>query len=237
MERAKKKEEEDKPLEFKTHLKPINQKFNKIYYEMKRKNDKKKEDFKIFAEVVKQYEIRECKFQPNLNEEDEGEGEIKIKHRKLNSCELIQRLYDNEIKNRIKKKEDLEQKYKPTFKPKINDISIEISNRRKIKLNNKSNKKNNINYKSSINSYTKRHNNSALKRKNKKFDIALKKREKSVNNRNITDINIENKNKENNNIVNINSELINYNNNDKNNEDNMPKKETREKNDISENEN
>ena len=77
LERAKKKEEEDKPLEFKTHLKPNNQKFNKVYYEMKRKNDKKKEDFKIFAEVVRQYEIRECKFQPNLNDEDIEEGETK----------------------------------------------------------------------------------------------------------------------------------------------------------------
>ena len=228
LERAKKKEEEDKPLEFKTHLKPNNQKFNKVYYEMKRKNDKKKEDFKIFAEVVRQYEIRECKFQPNLNDEDIEEGETKIKHRKLNSCELIQRLYDNEIKNRIKKKEDLEQKYKPTFKPKINDISIEISNRRKLKLKSRIDEKSNINDKSSINAYTKRQNNSALKRKTKKFDIVLKKREKSVNNRNITDINIEKKNEENNIIVSLNSDIIDDNNNDKNNDKINLKEEIKE---------
>ena len=91
-ERAKKKEEEDKPLEFKNYSKHINKKFSQMYYEMKKKDDQKKEQFKVFAEVIKQYETRECKFQPNLND-DEEETETKPKHKKLNSCELVQRLY------------------------------------------------------------------------------------------------------------------------------------------------
>ena len=212
LERAKKKEEEDKPLEFRTNINPNNKRFNKIYFEMKKKNEQKEEEFKKFAEVVHQYEQRECKFQPNLNDDNEDENKIKIKHRKLNSCELIQRLYNDELKNRIKKKENLEQKYRPTFKPKINDNSIDMSNRWRKKMKNKKDEKGDRNDISGINLnkiVKKRLNNSAVKRKNKKFDIE-KKFEKSFNDKyNNTDVNIDNKdnnkNKENDNVNNENN--------------------------------
>jgi hypothetical protein len=230
-ERAKKKEEEDKPLEFKIYSKPYNKNFSKMYYEMKKKDDQKKEQFKVFSEVIRQYENRECVFQPNLNE-DEEENEIKPKHRKLNSCELVQRLYNDELKNRLKKKENLEQKYKPSFKPKINDISIEMANRFKKRLKNKKEDKNNQSISNiGYNKVNKRLNMSAIKRKqNKKMDLVIKKREKSEDKKDMTDINIENKNnifeKIDSNIINDDSNNIkNDEKNDENNNDNNIKEE------------
>ena len=239
-ERAKKKEEEDKPLEFKNYSKHINKKFSQMYYEMKKKDDQKKEQFKVFAEVIKQYETRECKFQPNLND-DEEETEAKPKHKKLNSCELVQRLYNDELKNRIKKKENLEQKYKFSFKPHINDISTEMANRFKKRMKNKKDEnknKNDISEIGYVKRSTKRLNNSAIKKSTKKMDIILKKREQKEDKNNITDFNIENKNNENNIYEKIDASIINENNsnaaiienkiNEENN-DNNKKEEIKEK--------
>lgn len=244
-ERAKKKEEQDKPLEFNTNLKPIDKKFNKIYLEMKKKELKRKEDFQVFAEVVKQYENRECVFQPNVYEDEEGQK--KPKHRKLKSCDLIQRLYNDELKNRMKVKENLEQKYKLSFKPKINDTSIEMANRWKQKMKAKKGENANKNDTSGI-GFSKvdkiRINNSAIKRKVKKFDIALKKSDKTGKDKiNETEDNIKNKNEDNNYIYKIKTEIINENNDNitkdegnKNKEENIEIKE-KEKDNNENNEN
>ena len=64
--------------------------------------------------------MRECKFHPNINRNNIDEENKKKNRKRLNSCELIQRLYNDEIKSRNEKKENLKKKYKPTFKPKIN---------------------------------------------------------------------------------------------------------------------
>ena len=146
---------------------------------MKKKDDKKKEDFLNFKEVIQQYEIRECIFQPNISNEDENKT-----NKKINSTEMVHRLYDDALKNKIKNKENLEQKYKPSFKPKLNDASIRLAHKRKHKLlNNESNlnltkNKNNM----SMISSQKRLNNSEIKRKNKKADLGIKERKSSVYN-------------------------------------------------------
>ena len=221
LERAKKKEEEDKPLEFKTNLKPINKKFNKIYHEMKKKNDKKKEEFKIFSEIVKEYERKECTFQPIINKD---EKESKVKHRKMNSCDIIQRLYDDEITNRIKRKKYLEKKYLPTFMPKINDASIGIKSKLKFNIKNKKGQNNNMNTISQMRNNkddTKILIHSAMKIRRKKNFFLDKKRDKSLNDKlNITEIKIINKNEDKNDIIKINKDVINNNDNNKKEENN-----------------
>ena len=164
-EREKKKAEQDKPLEFKTKLNPIDKKFNIKYMEMKRKQLQTHEDFLDFASLVKDYENRECVFQPNLKEKS------KNKNKTVNSEELIQRLYDDEIKKKKKLKENLDKKYKPSFKPNINDTSIDLAKKWKERRRNQLDKSLNYNNKSaycSIHSVTKRINNSETKRKIKK---------------------------------------------------------------------
>ena len=46
---------------------------------MKKKDDKKKEDFLNFKEVIQQYEIRECISHPNISNEDQNKINKKIK--------------------------------------------------------------------------------------------------------------------------------------------------------------
>ena len=64
------------------------------------KDKQKKEKFAKFTEVVKDYEMRECVFQPNLTEFDEN------KYKNLNSNKLVHRLYYDELKKRVQKKKD-----------------------------------------------------------------------------------------------------------------------------------
>lgn len=136
-ERAKKKEEIEKPLDFKIKPTIVDKKFNKIYQEMLKKEEFAKEKLEAFKDVVNQYNMRECVFQPNINkEEDNNNDNIKRKKIRSTSSEVIQRLYNDELKNKEKKRENLEKKYKLSFKPKIGDKSIELALKRK-KGNNK----------------------------------------------------------------------------------------------------
>ena len=65
-ERAKKVEEIEKPLDFKIKPTKIDKKFNKIYQEMIKKEEKAKEKLIAFSNFVNQYELKECVFQPNF---------------------------------------------------------------------------------------------------------------------------------------------------------------------------
>ena len=143
LERAKKKEEIDKPLEF--NIKPKeDKKFMKVYESMMERQKATKNRFKVFNEVVQEYNMKECTFSPKINKyenksftkSDEENNEINKNNK------FVKRLYNDEIKNRIKKKENLFQKYKPSFHPKINKNAESLSRNWKTKLN----CKNNTNY-------------------------------------------------------------------------------------------
>ena len=87
--------------------------------------------------------MRECIFQPNINLDNEEGGEKKKIKKRLNSCEIVQRLYNEGIKNQKEKKENLEQKYKPSFKPKINGNSNNLAKKWKKRIENKKEEANN----------------------------------------------------------------------------------------------
>ena len=101
---------------------------------MIKKDEDLKEKLSNFSEAIKEYEMRECVFQPNINKIEEGNDNKKGKKR-ISSCEIVKRLYNDELKNRVNEKEKLEQKYKLTFKPNISGKSIELANKRKEKKN------------------------------------------------------------------------------------------------------
>ena len=240
IERAKKKEEEDKPLEFnklKTKINNFDVKFNRKYYEMQKKRIKQKEDFQVFAEIIKQYENRECVFQPKINEDKDS----KTNYKKLNSYDWVQRLYNDEIKNKQKVKEDLEQKYKPSFKPKINDNTNEMAHRWKQKNEKLKMNLNDSDIKEKENVKTKRINNSAVQRKIRKniMDIEDKKINKNLKKKIYeTENNDCNKNENNNydnlfvtiktDIINDNNEIIKKDEENKNNVETTENKEEKE---------
>ena len=109
---------------------------------MLKKDEDVKEKLNFFADVVKQYEMRECSFQPNINKNEKNNNK---KKEKRNLGEITQRLYDNNIKNKESVRENLEQKYKLSFKPKINDKSLEMVKNRKKKIENENKKNDNHN--------------------------------------------------------------------------------------------
>ena len=81
--------------------------------------------------MVKDYEMRECVFQPNLTEFNGN------KFKTLNSNELIHRLYDNEVKKRLERQKNLEKKYRLTCRPGFNNASMELSKKNNEKIINK----------------------------------------------------------------------------------------------------
>ena len=78
-ERIKRKKDLEKKPEFKVKKLKMDKKFNKFYTNMIEKDKIKKEKFAKFTEVVRDYELSECVFQPNLTELDEN------KYKNLNS--------------------------------------------------------------------------------------------------------------------------------------------------------
>ena len=136
-ERIQKKKESEKPLEFDIKPTTIDKRFKKIYQEMLKKNEDAKEKLNIFSDVVKQYEMRECSFQPNINKDEKNN---KKKKEKKSLYEITHRLYDNNIKNKENVRENLEQKYKLSFKPKINGKSLEMIKNRKKRIENENKK-------------------------------------------------------------------------------------------------
>ena len=155
-ERAKKKEEMDKPLQFKMRPKGIDTKFQKTYEEMCKKVQDSKNKFSLFSEVVNQYEMRERKFQPNLTIDSDDNGDNKKDKKILNTSHVVERLYNNELKNRKEKKENLYKKYQLPFHPKISEKSNNLAKKWKKKMENKKEKvqeekTNNNNTKNKIN--------------------------------------------------------------------------------------
>ena len=136
LERAKKKEEIDKPLTFnKKSLE--DKKFNKIYEAMMERQKEVKDRFKIFNEVVNEYNMKECTFVPKINkyENDSQTNSDNESENKINkNNNIIKRLYNEEIEKRNKKKENLFNKYKPSFHPKINNNAERLSRNWKSRL-------------------------------------------------------------------------------------------------------
>ena len=192
-ERKKRKELQEKKPEYKIKKIKPDKKFNKFYTKMLENDKMKKQKFAKFTEVVKDYEMRECVFQPNLTEFDEN------RYKNLNSNKLVQRLYEEEIKKREQKKLDLEKKYKPSFKPEINNMSIELAKRLKNK------ERNSVKSRNVKNIVDKRLNNSVQKRISRNYN--LKETEK-VEKFNVTEDNI-NKTIDNNLVDEIKNEIIN----------------------------
>ena len=134
-ERAKKVEEIEKPLDFKIKPTKIDKKFNKIYQEMIKKEEKAKEKLIAFSNFVNQYELKECVFQPNFNKKENDNN--KKRKKRLSSSEITQRLYNDDLKGKQNKRESLELKYKLSFKPTIGEKSLELAQKRKKRVEKK----------------------------------------------------------------------------------------------------
>ena len=65
----------------------MDKRFNKVYQEMVKKDEDVKEKINIFSDVIKQYEMRECSFQPKINRDEKNNN----KKEKRNSNEIIER--------------------------------------------------------------------------------------------------------------------------------------------------
>ena len=193
-ERIKRKELQEKKPEFKIKKLKTDKKFNKFYANMIEKDKMKKEKFAKFTAVVKDYEMRECVFQPNLTDFDEN------RYKNLNSNKLVHRLYDDELKRRDQKKKDLEKKYKPSFKPKINDFSIELAKKVKNRLGNQKIKRNILGLVET------RLNNSVQKRTSRNYNL---KSSDNIDKFNVTDTNINSKSIDNNYVEEIKTQIIN----------------------------
>ena len=214
-ERKKRKEIQEKKPEFKIKKIKPDKKFNKFYTKMLENDKMKKQNFEKFTKLVKDYEMRECVFQPNLTELDEN------RYKNLNSNKLIHRLYEEEIKKRDQKKKDLEKKYTPSFKPKINDTSIDLA--KKLKNKGKSFKSRNV-----PDITDKKLNNSVQKRISRNYN--LKETEK-IEKFNVTEDN-KNKTIDNDLVDDIKNEIINnvkLNKNNKNTPDKSDKEEQENK--------
>ena len=133
-EREKRKKEIEKPNQFNIKTTKFDNKFDKVYNEMMRKEENIKSKINAFADMVQKYEMRECVFQPNLykyNNKKYGNNKIK---RRVSSCDITKRLYDEEIKNRRNRINKLNEKYKLTFKPKISNKSVDLALKRREKI-------------------------------------------------------------------------------------------------------
>ena len=141
VERERKKKEIEKPNNFNIRITKFDSKFDKVYNEMMKKEENLKSKINAFANLVKEYEMRECVFQPNLSKYNNQKDE-NIKHKKrINSSDVTRRLYNDEIINRRNRANKLNEKYKLTFKPTISSKSIDlvIKKREQIKpISNKS---------------------------------------------------------------------------------------------------
>ena len=221
-ERIKRKKEQEKKPEFKVKKIKMDKKFNKFYTDMLEKDKIKKEKFAKFTEVVKDYEMSECVFQPNLTELDEN------KYKNLNSNKLIQRLYDEELKKRDQKKKDLEKKYTPSFKPNLTKKPINFK-----KYNTKNIKKNvaSRNIFTALNGLDKRLNRTMQKRPIKNLNL---KDSSKKHKHNTTDDDLANKSVDNIYVEEMKKEIINNFKNSKkpnNNKDKKDKSKDKKQND------
>ena len=133
IEREKKKKEIEKPNKYNIRLTKFDHKFDRIYNEMMKKNELLKSKISAFSEMVKEYEMRECVFQPNyFQNNDKNDVDTKRK-RRVSSCEVTHRLYNDELKNRKKRLDKLNEKYKLSFHPTISNKSIDLAQRKRNK--------------------------------------------------------------------------------------------------------
>ncbi len=111
----------------------------KAYKIMMKREKEVKERFKVFNSVVKEYTMKDCTFAPKINKNEDGnKGDNNESNGKNDITErIIKRMYKDEIKNRIKRKDELVKKYKPCFHPKINANSGRLSRNWKAKLSKK----------------------------------------------------------------------------------------------------
>jgi len=191
-ERNKKKEEIEKPLEFNIVHTPMDKRFNKVYQEMVKKDEDVKEKINIFSDVIKQYEMRECSFQPKINRDEKNNN----KKEKRNSNEIIERLYNDDIKDKEIKRENLEKKYQLSFKPKLNEKSLEMAKKRKKSVNYE-NKEINKNKDIKKNNDKKNNNKKELNKTSNDQKKKNNEKEKGLKNKNIIEINNIGINKEN----------------------------------------
>ena len=198
-ERAKRKVEQEKKPDFKIKKLRPDKKFNKFYTNMLEKDKQKKEKFAKFTEVVKDYEMRECVFQPNLTEFDEN------KFKNLNSNQLVQRLYDEELKKRVQKKKDLEKKYKPSFKPELMKNSIKFIEKYKNKMIKRKTESRNVF--GELSKLDNRLNNSMQKRASRNYKLKETDNNDKIN---VTDTNLENKSVDNIYEEEIQKDIINH---------------------------
>ena len=218
-ERTKRKVAQEKRPEFKIKKIKVDNKFNKFYSTMIEKDKQKKEKFAKFTEVVKDYEMRECVFQPNLTEFDEN------KYKNLNSNKLVHRLYDDELKKRVQKKKDLEKKYKPSFKPNLMKNSINFIKKYTNKMEKRKTESRNVF--GGLSGLDKRLNNSMQKRASRNYHLKTSEKNKKFN---ATDENLENKSVDNIYVEEMKTEIINNHKILKKAKDNLDKKEKLEKN-------
>ena len=184
-EKAKKKEAIEKPLEFNIKLKE-DKKFMKIYEQMLARQKEVKERFKIFNDVIQEYNMKECTFSPKINkdknkkeENSENGSDCSNDNDDINE-KVVNRLYKDEIKYRNKLKENLFNKYKPSFQPKINQNAEKLSRNWKNKLYSKNRTQHfdMKNYKTNASPAKKRMNKSSCK-KEQHFDMNNYKTNKS----------------------------------------------------------
>jgi len=141
MEREKKKKEIEKPNSYNIKLTKFDNKFDKIYNEMMKKDEKLKSKINAFSDMVKEYEMRECVFQPNFFKYN-NKNEDNKKKKRISSSDVTKRLYNDEIKNRRNRINQLNEKYKLTFKPTISNKSVDLAMRKREKMRLSSKEKN-----------------------------------------------------------------------------------------------
>ena len=218
-ERIRRKAEQDKKPVFKIKKIKNDTKFNKFYSKMIENDKLKKEKFAKFTEIVRDYEMRECVFQPNLTDFDEN------KYKTLNSNQLVHRLYDDELKKRVQKKKDLEKKYKPSFKPNLMKNSINFIKKHQNKKEKK--KTGSIDVFGMLSQKDKRFNNSMQKRMNRNYNLKDTEKDDKLN---VTGDNLDNKSVDNIYIEDKKTEIINNHKILKKSKNNTDKKEKVEKN-------
>ena len=187
-EREKKKEEEDRPLEFNIKSCKMDKKFQKIYQEMIKKDKELKVKISVFHDVVEEYKMRECSFHPQINtnyniNKENIDNNIKKGKQRLNSSEFItQRLYDDDLTERKKYRENLEKKYKYNFKPKISEKSknLAIKRKKRIELENKE-ERNDISNIENFCNKTDININNNIKDDKAKLDKIIRNKKRSIN--------------------------------------------------------
>ena len=133
-----------------------------------------KEKFQRFTKVVKDIEMKECVFQPNLTEFNGN------KYKTLNSNELIHRLYDEQVKKRLERQKNLEKKYRLTFKPELNNASMELTKKCKEKIDKKINSGKTRN-RNVLYLIEKKLNNSMHKRISRNYKLNLEEKNSKIN--------------------------------------------------------